>query len=195
VQRLSTDESLLKTQINQMVASGNTNILEGFMWGWRAISPNAPYADGRSYTWTMPNSSRQNRKIIVLMSDGDNYWAETNSPNESIYSPMGYYRNARLGTAPTTASEGNVQLNLKTFEACNNAKAIRGIGNSDAITIYTVAFSTSDAPISAAGKKLLEDCASVVNGHRQYYPASNVSELAQVFKTIASKIGELKLAE
>jgi Flp pilus assembly protein TadG len=195
VQRLSTDESLLKNKINQMVASGNTNILEGFMWGWRAVSPNAPYADGRSYTWQMPNSSRRNRKIIVLMSDGDNYWGETNNPNESIYSPMGYYRNARLGTAPTNASEGNVQLNQKTLEACNNAKAIRGLGNSDAITVYTVAFSTSDSPISAAGKKLLEDCASVVNGHRQYYPATSSTQLAEVFKAIASKIGELKLAE
>jgi Flp pilus assembly protein TadG len=196
VQRLTNQKESVITQIDRMVANGATNVLEGFMWAWRTLSPNAPYADGRSYTWSQPNSSKRNRKIIVLMTDGDNSWTGmSQSPHKSAYSPMGYYHNARFGTAPTSKAEADAQLNQKLMEACNNAKAIRGRDNSDAITVYTVAFSTSDSPISATGRQLLEDCASVVNGHRQYYPATSSTQLAEVFKAIASKIGELKLAE
>lgn len=196
IQRLTDQRQSVLTQISRMEALGATNILEGFMWAWRTLSPNAPFADGRSYTWQQPNSSKRNRKVIVIMSDGDNSWSVVpNSPNQSAYSPMGYYHNARFGAAPSDVTAANLQLNQKTLEACNNAKAIRGRDNSDAINVYTIAFSTSDAPISAAGKQLLEDCASMVNGQRQYYPVTSTAQLAEVFKTIAAKIGELKLAE
>ncbi len=85
-----------------MKADGGTNILEGVMWGWRTLSPNAPFADGRNYNW---ESGRiKNRKFIVVMTDGDNVWNALNNPNGSIYSPFGYFKDNRLGQASARAT-------------------------------------------------------------------------------------------
>ena len=36
------------------------------MWGWRVLSPTAPFTEGRAYT------ANDNKKILVLMTDGEN---------------------------------------------------------------------------------------------------------------------------
>jgi Mg-chelatase subunit ChlD len=68
--RLTNDSAAVKKQIMSMSASGETYIAPGLLWGWRSLSPNAPFADGAVY-------SPATRKVIVLMTDG----ANTHSPN------------------------------------------------------------------------------------------------------------------
>ena len=46
--------------------TASTNIGEGLMWGWRVLSPGAPFAQGR------PSNDPHNQKVIVLMTDGEN---------------------------------------------------------------------------------------------------------------------------
>ena len=48
--RLSNNAGTLTGKINQMKADGGTNLVEGFMWGWRTLTPHAPFADGKAYT-------------------------------------------------------------------------------------------------------------------------------------------------
>jgi Flp pilus assembly protein TadG len=189
--RLTNTSATALTKINDMRAEGGTNILEGFMWGWRAISPNAPYADGRAYNWD--GGQIRNKKIVVLMTDGDNTWNQLTNPNGSLYSTFGYYRNNRIGTGITTNAQATAAMNNATRQACTNAKATRNIRNEEGVQIYTVGFSTPGAEISTDGLQLLQDCASVENGRQLYYPASNAAELAAVFSTIANNIGRLKI--
>lgn len=70
IQRLSNSPAQVKNQIDAMVATGETYIATGLLWGWRVLSPNAPFADGAA-------NSADVRKIMVLMTDG----ANTKSPN------------------------------------------------------------------------------------------------------------------
>lgn len=70
IQRLSNSPTTVKNQINSMVATGETYIASGLLWGWRLLSPNPPFADGAA-------NSADLRKIMVLMTDG----ANTKSPN------------------------------------------------------------------------------------------------------------------
>ncbi len=193
LQRMTNNSATVISKINAMRADGNTNILEGFMWGWRTVSPNAPYADGRAYNWN--GGQIRNKKIIVVMTDGDNFWNQASNPNLSIYSPFGYYRNNRIGTNITNAVQATAAMNARTLQACTNAKATRNINNDEGIQIYTVGFSTPGAEISPAGLQLLQDCASVENGNRLYYSATNAGELASVFATIANNIGQLKITQ
>ena len=65
LQRLTTDSVSLKTQINALVAQQETYIAPGLLWGWRVVSPNAPFADGGAY-------GPATKKAIVLMTDGYN---------------------------------------------------------------------------------------------------------------------------
>jgi Flp pilus assembly protein TadG len=191
--RLTTDKTSILNAINQMAADGNTNILEGLMWGWRTISPNAPFADGRAYNWN--GGLIRNRKYIVLMTDGDNFWDGISNPNLSIYSPFGFYRNNRLGTGITTEAQATAAMNARTRAACDNVKALRDVANNEAVKIITIGFSTAGQEISADGLSLLQDCASTDGGQKMFYKATNASELNQVFALIAANIGRLKLTQ
>jgi Flp pilus assembly protein TadG len=193
IARLTNNQATLTTAINNMVNYGGTNILDGFMWAWRTVSPNAPFSDGRSYTWTDP--LYKNRKIIVIMTDGDNQWNASSNPNGSAYSVNGFYRNNRLSTGVTTAAQAKTALDDKTLEACTNAKAKKNSNNDEAITIYTVGFSTTNAPISAGGETLLQNCASIVGGQRLYYKATTAAELKTVFAGIAAELAKMKLTK
>ena len=46
---LTTDKASVVTMIQGLIAKGGTNILEGLMWGWRVLSPEAPFTEGRAY--------------------------------------------------------------------------------------------------------------------------------------------------
>lgn len=181
--RLSTSTTTVHAAINAMTANGNTNLLEGFMWGWRTLSPNLPFADGRAYGTT------NNRKIIVLLTDGMNMWSEAssvpaqNNHNKSNYSSFGYYGNNRLGTTAVDAPSARALMDAKTLEACTNAKAA-------GITVYTVGFSVSTEPIDAAGLSLLQNCAS---SDATAKVANNSSEIITVFQKIADDLGNLRL--
>jgi len=184
--RLTGSSQTIRSAIDQMSAGGNTNLFEGFMWGWRTISPNTPFGDGRPY------GTENNRKIIILMTDGDNVWnSASNTLNRSVYSPFGYYTNNRLANNVTSSSKATTVMDSKTLEACNNAKA-------KGIIVYTVAFSTRDAPISKAGLNLLTNCASIDpadSSHRLAYIAETPAEIIAVFEEIARNIGALRIAE
>lgn len=191
LQRLTRVQSDVLNKINAMRASGSTNILDGFMWGWRTISPNAPYADARTYNYN--GGQIRNRKYIILMTDGDNSWASASNPNGSTYSPFGYYKNNRLQNGITTAAAGNTAMNAKTQQACDNAKTLRDINNNQAIQIITIGFSTPGQEISADGLALLQYCASDDGGQKQFYTATNAGQLSAVFSQIAKNIGKLTL--
>ena len=66
---LTSSRSTLEKAVDALDADGNTNILEGLMWGWRTVSPNAPFGDGRAYNWD--GDLIRNRKFIIVMTDGD----------------------------------------------------------------------------------------------------------------------------
>jgi Mg-chelatase subunit ChlD len=179
--RLTNNVTVLHSAINSMVADGNTNLLEGFTWGWRTLSPNLPFADGRAY------NADNNRKVIVLLTDGMNAWNAANNHNKSIYSPMGFYTNARLGTpAPTNPAEARAQMDAKTLQACNNAKAAP-----NNVVIYTVGFSVSSDPIDSAGLDLLRKCATTP---AMAYVANDSEAIIKVFEEIQRAISGLRIA-
>jgi Flp pilus assembly protein TadG len=108
-----------KTAIDGMLATGNTYIPAGLIWGWRMLSPQVPFDEGADPA-TVPASEKP-RKILILMSDGEN----TLSPNGSNHT-------------------GNdvILANQYTTELCNNIKAAD-------IEVYTVAFDVTNPDIKA----------------------------------------------
>lgn len=177
--RLTSSPSTIKTQIDQMTAAGNTNLTEGFMWGWRTLSPNAPFSDGVSYTET------ETRKIVIFMTDGMNVWNSADNHNQSVFSPFGYYKNARFGTNVTNTSQARTAMDQRTLTACTNAKAA-------GVLVYTVGFSTSGDPIDNAGLNLMRQCAT---SQSMSYVASNAADINNVFEEIARNIGTLRLSQ
>ncbi|MGL5117310.1 MAG: pilus assembly protein TadG-related protein [Beijerinckiaceae bacterium] len=189
--RLSSDKTNLITNIEAMKAGGGTNTLEGFLWGWRTLSPNTPFADGRSYNWR--KDAITNRKVMIVMTDGDNDGNYHNNPNNSRYSPFGYHTNKRFGTNFTSEAEAIKGVDNALNAACKNAKSTKDADGNEGIQIYTIGFSTPGAEISEAGLKVLMDCASVEAGKKLYYKATSASELTKSFTEIIARLGTMRL--
>jgi Flp pilus assembly protein TadG len=171
---LTSDRTTLDTRIDNLVANGNTNISEGTAWAWRVLSPTAPFTEGRSYT------DRSSKKILIVMTDGDNMFQARSNHNASVYAAYGYGSQDRLSAAHT-AADFNAGLNSKTLSVCSNAKRA-------GIVVYTVAFGTE---ISTTGLELLQDCAT---SQRHAYIASDETALINTFQNMAREISRLRVA-
>jgi Flp pilus assembly protein TadG len=170
---LTTDKASVQSMIQGLIAKGGTNIFEGLMWGWRVLSPEEPFTEGRSY------SNPENTKYLILMTDGENWHQARSNHNKSSYHSFGYAANGRLGTTYTTSALIS-QMNTKTQTACTNAKAA-------GIKVYTVAFRLDDATTRA----MLASCAT---SGAEAYVASDGAALAQAFESIAREIAKLRIA-
>ncbi len=180
VLRLTTDMAKVKTKIGQMVATGNTNVAMGMMWGWHTLSPNLPFKDGVAY------STENTKKIMVVLTDGDNTNTTTDASikNNSTYSGLGYIWQNRLGALigiNSTSSQRTTAMDERMAALCTNAKKT-GVD----ITIYTVRIDQGGAAPPA-----LMNCAS----DGQFYDVPQVADLSKAFDSIAGAIGELRIAE
>ncbi|MBO9707111.1 MAG: pilus assembly protein [Caulobacter sp.] len=177
--RTAAETSKVNAKLGQMVASGNTNVAMGLMWGWHTLTPNAPFNDGAAY------NTRNLTKVIVLLTDGDNTNDVTNNPNKSIYTGYGYIGQGRLkdknGAALTTASSATDRLNaIDSREAlvCSNARAA-------GIVIYSIGVG-----VSPHSRDILKACATQAD---MYYDVTDAAQLTSVFNTIAGSIQNLHI--
>lgn len=155
---LLNDKDALKTQIDGLVAIGETYIPAGILWGWTTLSKQEPFDEAYGYDEVVDGNKV--RKIMVVMTDGTN----TISP-----------------TYPEHWGSDSAKANTLTSEVCTNVKA-------KGITIYAVAFDVTDATI----QDLLKGCASSPSN---FYSASDATELADAFQSIAKDFTPLVLSQ
>ena len=93
---LTSSASAVKSAISGLTPNGETYIPEGLVWGWRMLSPQAPF-EAR-----VNNTENKTRKFLILMTDGLN----TKSP-----------------TYPEHNGSNGAQSNGFVKEACANIKA------------------------------------------------------------------------
>lgn len=194
---LTTNDSTIMTAISQMSHwnGGGTNQAEGLAWGWRVLSPGAPFTQGRPYGDDV-------RKVIVLMSDGENTNVGSDpvfASDYSAYNHLGLWRDYASGNlldqllglilhgilpAQYRRNISN-SSNYVTYVNGREAQLCSNIKNAD-IEIYTVIFRETDP----ATEQLMRNCAS---GNDHFYRANNASELSAAFRAIGSGIGQLRL--
>ena len=109
---LTDDKSNLLNQLSGMVATGETYIPSGLMWGLRVISSGAPYTSGTTYEQAKLKSTK---KIMILMTDGENQ------------------RSAQLPDSSKHWGSDLDQANEWTSQSCSTIK-------SNDIELYTVTF-------------------------------------------------------
>jgi Flp pilus assembly protein TadG len=66
---LTDDADQLEDSIEAMVAKSETMIYEGLAWGYRTLTPSAPFNEGRAFA---AMDAQNGEKVLVLMSDGAN---------------------------------------------------------------------------------------------------------------------------
>ena len=166
---MTNDKATITSRINAMVADGNTVIPEGLAWGWRLISPAAPFTEGSAY------GQKDVIKVIILLTDGANDIGEgvsriSNGPFGTYFTAYGYKKipasNNQLGADALTT------LNNKTTQVCNNIKADKdGDPNTTDILLYTISFDVTAQSI----KTLLQNCASDPS---KYFNSPSTTDLA-----------------
>ena len=174
VMRLTTDMTGLKSAIDDMEAAGNTNIPMGLVWGWHTLSPNAPFSDGVAY------GTKHHRKIIILMTDGDNVASTANNENDSAYSGIGYIWQGLLGITSGSSSTRTQKMNERLALLCENIKK-------KDIVLYTVR-----VEVKSGDSALLRNCATDPD---KFYDVQNVSQLGAAFDAIAGSIDNLRITK
>ncbi|MCB1475565.1 MAG: hypothetical protein H6883_09070 [Rhodobiaceae bacterium] len=66
VKELSTDFTALRSRVDEMSASGNTNITLGVIWGLHLLSSSVPFTEA------VPWSDAETVKIMIVLTDGEN---------------------------------------------------------------------------------------------------------------------------
>ena len=197
---LTSDDGVVQTNIAAMRhwSGGGTNQAEGLAWGWRVLSPTAPFTEGAAF-----NAARDNvRKVIVLMSDGENTNVGSDvvmSSDYSAYNHLGLWRDYASGGLLNQLVGGilrgilpsqyrrpiNSSASYVTYVNSREAALCSNIKNAG-IEIYTVIFRETDTET----ENLMRNCAS---GSDHFYRADNAAELSQAFDAIGTGIGALRL--
>jgi hypothetical protein len=144
-----------------------TYIPSGLIWGVNMLSPVMPLTDGAPYH----SANRNPRKIMVLMTDGE---------NTLRFDPS----NGRHSAPSSSGNSGVQQLratNDDTGAICTYAKAQN-------IEIFTVAFAVA----SNTAREMLEGCAS---GSDHYFDARDPAALRSAFASIAASINKVRLVK
>jgi hypothetical protein len=146
---------------------------EGLMWGWRALSPEAPFTEGAAYGAA--------EKHVIIFTDGFNAAAEQEYWGFAAtdYTAYGTLKEneERLGMKGKTATYQGFKsyLDGRMAQACTNIKA-------KGIIIHAVTFKVNDP----ATESLFKGCVS--DAKLYYYDAENETDLKKSFDLIAERI-------
>ena len=173
---LTNDKTALDSAIGAMEAwcRGGTFSNVGMAWGWRVLSPEAPYTDA------LPYNTPGYDKVAILMTDGVNgYFKKPGSPFTSDYSAYERLSEGNLGT--TSKSAAKTELNNRLTEVCTNMK--------DAgIIIYTITFKLN----SQTTKTIYQNCATDLG---KYFDSGDGEALEQAFRDIAEELINLRVSK
>jgi len=196
---LTTNRTTVQNGVQAMRhwSGGGTNQAEGLAWGWRVLSPGAPFTQGRPYN----DPSTPVRKVLVMMTDGDN--TSLNNANDAFQSDYSSYQHRRLWTdyqddvAPAAGAPGIAPawrrngitgsttmvdyINAREVALCD---AIKATG----IEIYTIQFRDT----VQANEDRLRECAT---NDEHFFQAANAQELQEAFDAIGTGIGQLRLTQ
>jgi Flp pilus assembly protein TadG len=159
---LTGSTSSVKKAIDALKPSGLTYIPAGLAWGFNVLSPVTPFTEGGEYD---PNN-RDPRKVMVLMTDGEN-------------TVLMNHTNGKHDQQPKSGQRA-VEADKFTSQLCTNIKAQN-------IEVFTVAFEVTD-PVTL---KMLDDCAS---SREHYFQAKDSAGLMTAFDPIAAALQPLHLS-
>lgn len=177
----------LRDDIDGFTADGDTNITLGLAWGWNTLSPTGPFASA-----SLPPAAYKTeklKKVVVLMTDGQNKMTASGNANKSYYSGAGYIwqgrvlqaNNTPLTSLTSSDATRTAAMDSRLSKLCQNMKA----ANVD-IEIYTIR-----VEVTTGTSAVLSGCATDAN---HFYDVQSASQLNSVFQNIAGQIANLHLA-
>jgi Flp pilus assembly protein TadG len=166
--RLTNTQTTLNNAINGLKAwdAGGTQIHIGMIWGWRVLSPNPPFSDGKPYNTTGWI------KAVVLETDGVN-----EMPDSSHLTGLSFLADGKFGSTSRTTAINNLNNRLATV--CTNMK-------NAGIVIYAVGLGAGGTSTT------LQNCASDAS---KFFNAPDAASLQAAFQQIATSLNHLRISK
>jgi hypothetical protein len=194
---LTASRATVLAAINQMVANyrGGTFINLGLQAGWWTLSPKWRGWWG-SPTLPLDYNTPYMRKVIVLMTDGNNEWYDWpdgapgvgpkpwKNDGDTDYTAYGRLKQNLMNLPNNTQANATANLNARMSQMC-------GIIKQNGIEIYTVLFN-HDGGGSAATQTLFQSCASAPD---HYFLTPTQAQLRNAFTEIGSQLANLRLVQ
>jgi len=175
---LTNNVGTIRRAIRNMRAAGWTNIANGATWGFRLVSPNAPFTQARPY------EDENVLKAMVILTDGKQTMrTERSDISNFSYSPFGFFGERPLSRNQQRLNGRTVKeaLDNKLTETCEAAKA-------KDISVYTITFELDDRET----QDIMRNCAT---NPGNYFDVATARELSPVFENIAASLSNLRLSE
>lgn len=183
---LTSDRGDVEDKIAELFPNGNTNTANGAVWGWRLISPTAPFTEGADYD----DSDWQ--KAVVIMTDGVNTVGVDDTHWESQPSAYGFAIEKRMGVGVNHGNRGNAgtfdaddmrdHVDEKLLRVCRRMKQ-------QGILVYTIMFDVNDAATEAIYKA----CATSPE-EPYFFVAPTGAQLEEAFGDIAQDLVDLHVS-
>ena len=179
---LTNVRSTLESAIAQMEPwSGNGTMVNlGAAWGWRVLSPGAPFTEG------LPFDTEGNKKAMIILTDGINIFNSvssrctgTNPRYSSQYTRYGYLSEGLLDGA-TSRSAAQDRLNDRVGTVCQNIK-------DTGIIVYTIVFQLDDPETQA----MFQACATDAE---KYFNSPSAEDLPTAFRAIGAELSNLRIS-
>ena len=165
---------------------GNTNSANGAVWGWRVVSPEAPFTEGEPY------ESGDWQKAVVIMTDGVNVISSGGDTHwESSSSTHGYAIEERMGSGVDRPARGGGgfdsdrmadHVDEKLLRVCRRMKQ-------EGILVYTIVFGLNDSNL----EEVFQTCATSPE-EPYYFKAPTAEQLKTAFADIAQDLVDLHVS-
>jgi Flp pilus assembly protein TadG len=201
--------------ITTPIRSGGTTIATGLHGAWYTLSPswqgwwqNTNAGVPNVPTLPMPYNAPNMRKVVVMLTDGDNNWQSASaysdsgsgcgSSNDSVCSSLTgtellYNAYGRVATynqqfptatiSPVTQSNADARLDQRFSAVCTAMKAAN-VG----ITIYVIGFEVA----TSAHRTLLQNCATSA---AHYFESPTTAELQTVFRQVGAQLAAVRMTD
>jgi len=159
------------------------------VWGWRVISPGAPFTEGVEY------SDADWSKAVVIMTDGTNDAGDDKTTHwDSELSTYGFASEERMGegvddpdrvsfSGSNDVSSGMAEhMNEKMLRICQRMKQ-------EGVLVYTIVFGLNDADT----EEVFQACATSPEAP-YYYKAPSGDDLETAFGEIAADLVDLHVS-
>jgi Flp pilus assembly protein TadG len=170
---LTSDRTLLKNTIDNMVAGGSTAGQIGMEWGWFMVSPTVGLWSGIEQPKAYGTDKL--KKIVVFMTDGDFNTAYCNGVLSDDWN----------GGASTG---DQINCNATNGNPTTQAQSICTAIKAQNITLYTIGF---ELPNNTA-KTFMKNCATDAS---KAFDAANSDELKAAFAQIAQNLLSLRVSK
>ncbi|WP_375202987.1 pilus assembly protein TadG-related protein [Hyphococcus sp.] len=177
---LTESRSTIETYVDSLTPNGNTDSAHGAAWGWRILSPEAPFEEGIG-----PGDPDYEKwqKAVVIMTDGENTVGYRDTHTGSSLGLYGFASEERMGDGMNTTGEMVDEIDNKLLRICHRMKE-------EGYLIYTIMFDLDSSSTEAVFKA----CATRPIGP-YFQAAADGEDLEEAFGEIAADLVNLHISK